>query len=351
MSARSDLPIRGDARILVCILVLAMAAWSTAAVANVPHEAAVPAYSTEQTLLQIEQDVPEPGWFSSASGRVHTSRNFISSTIDEPEVMVQRGGNTWRALRNGPLAFWSAVILILVPLGIAAFYVFVGPQKLHGDARAPMPRFSAWERWVHWSTAIVFVLLAITGVSFLYGKVLLIPLLGHDLYADLAIILKWVHNLAGPVFFLLTLLMFATFLRGNAFNRGDWAWIRAGGGLIGGRHVPAGKFNAGEKLWFWLAVTGLGLAVSVSGLVLDFVNFGQTRYVLQIANYVHLATAVIYMAGALGHIYIGTLGSEGSYQGMRYGSVEERWAKQHHEYWYHEMKRGADERSRPGATP
>jgi formate dehydrogenase subunit gamma len=75
----------------------------------------------------------------------------------------------------------------------------------------------------------------------------------------------------------------------------------------------------------------------VTGLVLDFVNFGQTRYVLQIADYLHLGGATLYMVGAMGHIYLGTVGTPGAYEAMRHGTVDANWARIHHELWYDEV--------------
>jgi formate dehydrogenase subunit gamma len=109
--------------------------------------------------------------------------------------------------------------------------------------------------------------------------------------------------------------------------------------------VPAGYFNAGEKLWFWGGVTLLGLLMSVTGLILDFVNFGQTRYILQIADVLHIAGAALYIVAAMGHIYIGTLGTPGALQAMLHGTVDEEWARAHHEYWYNAVKAGEGDAS------
>jgi len=103
--------------------------------------------------------------------------------------------------------------------------------------------------------------------------------------------------------------------------------------------VPAGFFNAGEKAWFWGGVALLGLIVSVSGLVLDFA-VGQTRYVMQVANVLHVTGAALYMAFTMGHAFIGTVGTPGAYEGMRHGTVDENWAKAHHRLWYEQMKTG-----------
>jgi formate dehydrogenase subunit gamma len=84
----------------------------------------------------------------------------------------------------------------------------------------------------------------------------------------------------------------------------------------------------------------LSLIVSASGLVLDFPNFDQVRAVMIEANLVHAVTAGAVMAISLGHIYLGSIGLEGAYDAMRYGYVDEAWAKEHHEYWYNDIKSG-----------
>lgn len=336
-----------DARLLLIVLLL-LSPWAQAAV---PHEDAVPAYSTEQTMRQIEQDVPEPGWTSSASGKRHMGRNFISSTIDEPTVILQRGGNTWRTLRNGSFAFWSAVALIGALVAIAALYFIFGPTHVRGALTGrKLLRFTGWQRLLHWTTAIVFLILAFSGLIIMYGKELLIPLLGHDVFGNVAAFSKWLHDFSGPLFVVLSLLMFFTFLRDNFFRRYDWTALKRGGGVLPGRHIPAGRFNVGEKIWFWGGVVFFGLLISASGLVLDFANFGQTRYIMQWANYIHIVAAALYMAVTLGHIYMGTLGNVGAYRAMRDGTVDEQWAKEHHEFWYEEVKRRGGEGAPPPRT-
>ena len=99
-----------------------------------------------------------------------------------------------------------------------------------------------------------------------------------------------------------------------------------------GKHIPSGKFNGGEKVWFWGGVVVLSVVVSWSGLILLFPNFDQSRAVMQDAWIWHAAAALLYIAISFGHIYLGTIGLEGSYQAMRTGYVDETWAKEHHEY-------------------
>lgn len=330
---------------LACMLVLlAGLAWHCAAGAAVPNQSASPAYAEEQTILQLEKDVPEPGWGSADSGKRHIDRHYVQppGNMVEQDIILQRGGNTWRHLRNGPLSTAVAGVLLLAVLAIALTWMIAKPAPaVEGRSGRKVQRFSSWDRLVHWTTAIVFILLAITGLIILFGKNLLLPIMGNEAFSWLAIASKYVHNVAGPLFVLLTILMFFTYLARNLPRRGDWHWLKIGGGVFSHQHVPAGFFNAGEKLWFWGAVTLLGIITGITGLMLDFTNLGFTRYLLQVANVLHLAATGIYMAFALGHIYIGTVGTPGAYRAMRDGDVDIEWAQAHHQYWYDEVMQGS----------
>lgn len=335
---------------LLALFVLALALLSPAS-AGVPNEKAAPAYAEEQTIMQLERDsvVPEPGLLDAASGRVHMDRNYLGSYGEKGEltVILQRGGNTWRVLRNGPLATIAGFILLAVPLLIFVFYRAVGPAPEEPASGRRIRRFNSWERQVHWATAYSFIALAITGIIIMYGKKIMLPWMGHTVFYWVAVISKYLHNFAGPLFIVCSVLMFITFVRRNFFHRQDWQWVKQGGGLLTHKHVPAGFFNAGEKAWFWLGVTVLGLVMSITGLVLDFGNFGQTRYVMQVANTLHVIGSALYIAAAMGHIYIGTWGTPGAYQAMRDGTVDESWAQAHHAIWYDQVKNG----TAPGAHP
>lgn len=329
--------------------------------AAVPHDKAQPAYAQEQTILQTEKDVPEPGLLSGQSGRKHFDRHFIIpfGIMPEQDLILQRGGNTWRILRNGPLASIAGTLLLVVPLLIFGFYRIVGPARSdHLESGRKIQRFSSWDRIVHWATAITFLILAATGLIILFGKQVMLPWMGHNIFSWFAIIAKYLHNFVGPLFIVCSIAMFVTFLRKNFFRRWDWNWVKQGGGLVSHAHVPAGFFNAGEKIWFWGGVTLLGLLMSVSGLILNFPYFynigssiGFTRYLLQIANYLHLIGGTLYMIGAMGHIYIGTWGTPGAYQAMRHGNVDEEWARAHHEIWYNELKGNPTPPVPPGGHP
>ena len=290
----------------------------------------------EQVQRQETQPLNNaPVWRDARSGESH----FTTVRGQETGVLIQSEGNTWRLARNGPIMKYGGALLLIVPLAIGLFFLVKGAMKLHGARTGrTIRRFSPYERIVHWGTAISFVILAITGLGILFGKHLIAPLFGHAALGVLLTVGKNIHNYVGPVFLLFTVLMIFAFARDNLWHPSDRIWIRKGGGLISGDHVPSGRFNFGEKTWFWIGVTFLGLIVAASGLVLDFPNFGQVRSTMQWANVIHATASVLLIALSLGHIYLGTIGLEGAYHSMRTGYVDETWAKEHHQLWYEEAK-------------
>lgn len=316
--------------------------------AVLPAAAADTSSAKEQAARQqVQPGNNEPFWSDVRSGDNPYQTTQVRGR--ETSVLMQPAGETWRQLRNGPITIYGGWLIVVVMALIGAFYAWRGPIKLHAKPTGrQILRFGAWDRMVHWSTAISFVLLAVTGIIILFGKHILLPIFGYTLFAWLAILAKNIHNFIGPVFAFCTLLMFVTFVKDNLPKARDLKWLAKGGGLISGEHVPSGRFNAGEKAWFWIGVTLLGILVSVTGFVLNFPNFEQGRALMQQANVVHAVLAVLFMAMSLGHIYIGTIGTEGAYEAMRTGYVDEVWAREHHEIWYQEMT--STNKSGGGAT-
>jgi formate dehydrogenase subunit gamma len=269
--------------------------------------------------------------------------NYTQSRIRDAGVFQQTQGHQWRMLRNGPVTFYGGWLLMLVPAIILAFYLLFGPMKLHESPSGKlMRRFSRKEQVIHWSVAGSFVVLGLTGCIILFGKHVLIPVIGHDAFSWVAIIGKNVHNIVGPFFAVAILAMFVTFVRDNLLKKIDLQWLLNAPLIVTGKkHVPSYKYNIGEKAWFWGGVAFMGLVVSASGLVLDFPVMEQTRQTMQIANLVHGIGALLFICAAFGHIYMGTIGAEGAFDAMKTGMVDETWAREHHELWYEQVKEKA----------
>lgn len=257
----------------------------------------------------------------------------------ETDELIQGSGQNWRQLRNGPIATYAVWLFGITGFGIGGFYLVRGQVKLaQPRSGRKVKRWSAGERLLHWFTAIIFIVLTITGLSLLYGRAVLIPLIGKAEFAAYADLAKIIHNYTGPAFIVGLLLMIVTWFKDNLPKRIDIRWLLEFGGMIGNKHPSAGRINAGEKLWFWLLVFA-GVAVCITGLILDFPNLGLDRLVLQISHLIHLILAIVLIVGSLAHMYIGTLGTEGAFEGMVSGKVDVTWAKQHHDLWYEELQR------------
>ena len=291
---------------------------------------------------QAERQQTQPGnnapmWREVRQDKEH----FTTNRGPEAGVLIQTGGDSWRHLRNGPVTTYGGWLLVLVVAAILAFYKIKGPLTNHDPLTGKLiQRFPRVERVIHWATAGSFLILGLTGLAILFGKHVLIPVMGHSLFGYLMVLGKNVHNFIGPLFFISTLAMIAVWARDNVWQNIDAQWISKAGGLLSGEHVPSGRFNFGEKTWFWIGVTILGLTVSVSGLVLDFPNFGQARADMQLANIVHAVAAIVMLLLSFGHIYMGTIGVHGAYDSMKTGYVDETWAREHHEEWFKDVKAG-----------
>lgn len=279
---------------------------------------------------------------------------LIQRPVNYGLAPVTTAGEAWRQVRNQWIIPYGGSLFLIVLLAIAIFYFTKGPIDVHGqETGRKIERFTPFERAAHWTNAIAFVILAVSGLVMAFGKFFLLPLMGSTLFGLLTYALKNLHNFAGPLFAVSLAVVFFTFLRDNWPQRGDLKWLLKGGGLFGkgGHEPPSNRFNAGEKLIFWGGVLLLGAIVVGSGLVLDKLipNLLYERGTMQVAHMIHAVAAVLMMCAFAGHIYLGTIGMRGAYKAMRTGYVDETWAREHHEYWYDDIKAGKipAQRSKP----
>lgn len=292
---------------------------------------------------QVERQQTQPGnnapvWREVKSGNSH----FTSLPGREAGVLIQIGGNEWRHLRPSIYSVGGGVIAAVLVL-LMAFYAVRGPIKLHDKPTGKyIRRFSNVERIAHWSMGLSFVVLGLTGLVLTFGKYLLLPIFGYSVFAAIASVAKNLHNFVGPIFSVSLPVFIVIYIRDNFPAASDLRWLKQLGGLLTpkGEHVPAGRYNAGEKVYFWLMVCAVCVVLVISGLVLDFPNFEQTRAQMQLASTIHLISGMVGIAMACFHIYLGTIGQKGAYEAMRHGYVDETWAKEHHNLWYEDVKTG-----------
>ncbi|QFS83959.1 Formate dehydrogenase, nitrate-inducible, cytochrome b556(Fdn) subunit [Roseivivax sp. THAF40] len=279
-------------------------------------------------------------------------------------VIMQGGGQWWLDLRQGPVMTYGGYLLLGTIGLLALFYLLKGRIRIDGDKTGrTITRFTGIERFGHWLLAGSFIILALTGILSLMGRTFLIPLLGHEAFATMAQVSKWLHNNVSWAFMIALVLVFVMWVVHNIPDRTDINWILKGGGLLIKGHPPAKKFNAGQKMIFWVVIL-FGASVSASGLALLFpfqITLFEPTFALlnswgvpsmigmeafptgmepqeemQYAQLWHAIISFVMMAVILAHIYIGSVGMEGAFDAMGNGEVEEQWAKEHHSIWAEE---------------
>jgi formate dehydrogenase subunit gamma len=268
----------------------------------------------------------------------------------------QPAGREWREYRQVYLHWIGAIAILGMLAVLIVFYLIRGMVKIEaGRSGRKIVRFTGFERAVHWMTATCFVILAISGLNITFGRSILLPLMGPDAFSAWSEAAKYAHNFLSFPFTLGVITIALMWIGGNIPNKADVEWVKRGGGVIGNDHPPAYRFNAGQKMIYWIVVLGGG-SVAASGYFLLFPFYLTNIEGMQLAQIVHSAVATLFVAAMLAHIYIGTIGMEGAFEGMGEGTVDLNWAKQHHALWLEEEQArvGPNEmqsQSRGAATP
>src|SRR5215510_12941252 len=248
-------------------------------------------------------------------------------------VLEQPAGRDWRQFHQVTLR-WLGAIVICGMLGLLLlFYLFRGMVRIEqGRSGRTVVRFNAFERFVHWMTATCFIVLALSGLNVTFGKELLTPLIGPETFAGWAQWAKYAHNYLSFPFSIGVVLMFLMWVAWNFPTGTDVRWLKEGGGIVGNNHPPARRFNAGQKLIYWVVVLGGG-AAAITGYLLMFPFYATDVTGMQTAQMVHAIVGVLFIAIMLAHIYIGTIGMQGAFEAMGKGEVDVNWARQHHSLW------------------
>jgi formate dehydrogenase subunit gamma len=266
----------------------------------------------------------------------HKIRGRITIPDPKEATLEQPQGRTYQKFHERVLPWVGGIAIVGMIVALAAFYLFRGPIRLHSRLTGKkIKRFTWGERFTHWLTATSFIVLAISGLNYFFGKRLLLPLLGPEAFAMWSQWSKVAHNAFAWPFMLGIVLIIALWLRDNIPDRYDLEWLKRFGGFLSGEQVPARRFNAGQKLVFWSVTIG-GLLLTGSGLVLLFPFSTADIDGIHAAQYIHAIVGVVMIALILAHVYIGTIGMERAFETMYSGEVDLAWAKEHHKVWVEE---------------
>ena len=199
-------------------------------------------------------------------------------------------------------------------------------------------RYTDGERMTHWVTAIGFVLAGLSGLAFFHPSMYFFTyLFGGGPWT------KILHPVIGLVMFIAFFAMAVHHWRDNLMKPGDREWRAKSTDLLMGRHpdMPeAGKFNAGQKMLFWVLVVSMAVLL-ISGVAIWRPWFAPYLpiTVLRAAVLLHSVSAVVLIVSVIGHIYM-AIWTKGSIRAMTRGTVPESWARMHHPAWHREMTHG-----------
>jgi formate dehydrogenase subunit gamma len=249
------------------------------------------------------------------------------------QVLEQPAGRDWRQFHQVTLRWLGAIAILGMLALLVLFFLIRGMVRIEaGRSGRTLVRFNSFERFVHWMTAFSFIILAVSGLNITFGRELLTPWIGPEAFAAWSQWAKYAHNYLSFPFTLGVVLIFLMWIAWNFPSGVDFRWLKEGGGIVGSKHPPARRFNAGQKVIYWIVVLGGG-AVAITGYLLMLPFYATDVAGMQLAQMIHGIVSLLFIAVMLAHIYIGTIGMQGAFEAMGKGEVDVNWAQQHHSLW------------------
>ncbi len=251
---------------------------------------------------------------------------------------------------------WFKPLFMYIGIGVLVVfllhYLIIGPKRFSHEGKQ-FAVFSLFMRVIHWTAAIGFVLIIPTGLMMIFGDAL-----GGGALVRNA---RYLHSV-GAVLFMVTLLpMLMVWFIPMLPTLDDVKWIFIVGGYLSKkkRKIPAGKFNAGQKMWFWLAMLG-GLAMIVTGALMYFqtvdanqllqwvgikADKDQIEY-LRLSAIVHNFLGMAILAFFITHLYLSLVMIKGSLRSMIDGKKGEDELKYLHGSYYKKLIKKEEKSSR-----
>jgi formate dehydrogenase subunit gamma len=252
-------------------------------------------------------------------------------------VLEHPAGREWREFRMVTLQWIGGISIIGMLALLIVFYLWRGSMRVKsGYSGVKILRFNTFERFVHWLCAVTFVVLGITGLNLTFGRALILPWMGPEAFSTWSEWGKYSHNYLGFAFTIGVVLLALMWIGNNLPTSADAEWLKSGGGMFdrtNSTHAPAYKFNAGQKILFWMIVLASAVMI-ISGFMLLFpFYYGLNVGNMELAQVFHGVVGLLFVALIIGHIYLGTVGMEGAFEAMSDGHVDLNWAKEHHSLW------------------
>ena len=220
--------------------------------------------------------------------------------------------------------FW---ILLLTPIIFLLHYLIIGPKKFSHEGESFLV-YRALTRLIHWIAAISFSILVISGLAIIFGKVFG----GGNIIRNF----RYIHAPAAAVFVPSSVIMFLMWLKDMIIAPGDISWFLKFGGYLSKKNIimNVGKFNPGQKMWFWLATIG-GFVMAYTGRYLFKFsgNLDSLRFYALTHNILGMALVAMFMV----HLYMSVFAIKGSLQAMFTGKKHEEELKIMHCRYYKKL--------------
>jgi formate dehydrogenase subunit gamma len=201
-----------------------------------------------------------------------------------------------------------------------------------------LQRYQDGDRMNHWIVAILFICAALSGLAFFHPSLFFLSTLFGGGPWD-----RILHPFLGILTVLCFVLMFSRVWRANVIHDNDRHWLHNAGRIMRGdvsAEGNVGKYNAGQKIVFWLMACSL-LVLVVTGFIFWrpwFADYFPVTLV-RIAVLLHALAATVMVITVIVHIYA-AIWVKGTLRAMTRGTVTEDWARQNHPLWHEEVTRG-----------
>lgn len=277
-----------------------------------------PAFAIRVFLLLAVFLVPINLSYLMAQGII-TTADLLRNVVGGSDYLVQT--DLFIYLRSSAIIPGVGIaMLVFVGMALGHYFTF-GPKDMSlQENDEPIAWWNLFERIIHWIIAVAFVLLFISGLLITFGR-----FLGGG---SLTLFLRQIHDYSGFVFIPALVITCLMWIREGLPKLYDMTWLVHAGGYLGYKgNLKSGKFNAGQKQWYWvMVICGGVLAWSGLGLFFQWGMMSEMRtYVV-----IHFIAAVVINLWFLVHLYMTTLGTKGTLQGMINGTISKKAAEKFH---------------------
>ncbi len=249
-------------------------------------------------------------------------------------------GQYFTLLQSGYFKLIFFGVLVGVPALFLVHYLIIGPMIFSHD-RKKIYVFTLFNRIIHTIAGIAFMILIPTGLIIMFGATL-----GGG---ELVRVAKEIHAISTLLFIVSIIPMFTMWVRWMFVHWDDFKWLMIVGGYLNKnkKPVPAGKFNAGQKLWFWLATLG-GVVMIATGAAMYFQDFRLEILVelgisqidfLRGSAIIHNILGMAVLGLFMTHVYMSVFAIKGAIHSIITGYKEEEEVEVLHSTFYKKLKK------------